>query len=191
MPLLKLGFGVGIFVILNFAYNYLRFGTPFDIAYFIQAKEEPWWYPKGFFNISYIPKHLWIFFLKPPVFTSQPPYVMPSLMGMSILITTPAFMYSIFAVIGNKLVLACWSAIIPIALPEFTHGGVGWIQFGYRHAVDFYPFLLVLTALGMKSTLGIDSNLKWHHKLLISLGILVNLWGVLWLNKFGWGSLWD
>ncbi|MER3445507.1 MAG: hypothetical protein C4291_01120 [Candidatus Dadabacteria bacterium] len=175
IPLLKLGLGVGIFVILNFAYNYLRFGTPFDIAYSIEAKLEPWWYPKGLFSISYIPKHLWIFFLKPPVFTSKPPYVVPSLMGMSILITTPAFIYSIFAG-RNKIALACWSAIIPTALLEFTHGGVGWIQFGYRFALDFYPFLLMLTALGIKSTLGTDSNLTREHKLLICLGILVNLW---------------
>ncbi|MGE5446419.1 MAG: hypothetical protein ACM3SR_17790 [Ignavibacteriales bacterium] len=189
IPLLKLGFGVGIFVILNFAYNYLRFGTPFDIAYPIQAKAEPLFYPKGLFSISYIPQHLWIFFLKPPVFTSKPPYVVPSLMGMSILISTPAFIYSIFAG-RNKLALACWSAIIPIALLEFTHGGVGWMQFGYRFAVDFYPFLLILTALGMNSASRTDSNLTWEHKLLICLSILVNLWGVLWINKFGWASLW-
>ena len=189
-PLLKLGLGVGIFVILNFVYNYIRFGTPFDIAYSIVAKEYAWVFTEGLFNISYIPKHLWIFFLKPPVLTSKPPYVMPSLMGMSILITTPAFIYSIFGGIRNKLALACWSAIIPIALLEFTYGNTGWMQFGYRFAVDFYPFLLVLTALGMKSTLGKDSNLTWEHKLLISLSILVNLWGVFCLNKFRWESLW-
>jgi hypothetical protein len=188
-PLLKLGFGVGIFVVLNFVYNYLRFGTPFDIAYSIQAKEEPWWYPKGLFDISYIPKNLWIFLLKPPIFTSKLPYVTPSLMGMSILITTPAFIYSIFAG-KNKLSLACWSAIIPIALLHFSHGGSGWMQFGYRYAVDFYPFLLVLTALGIKSTRRTDSNLTWECKLLIFLSIVVNLWGVLWINKFKWSSLW-
>jgi hypothetical protein len=190
MPLFKLGCGVGIFVILNFFYNYVRFNTPFDIAYSIQAREEPWFYPKGLFNISYIPKHLWIFFLKPPVFTSNPPYVMPSLMGMSILITTPAFIYSVFAGIRNKIAFACWSAVIPIALLSFAHGGVGWIQFGYRFAMDFYPFLLVLTTFGIKSDLETDSNLRWDQKLLICLGILVNLWGVLWINKFGWASLW-
>ncbi len=190
VPLIKLGSGVGIFIILNFIYNYLRFDTPLDIAYSIQTKEEPWWYPKGFFNISYIPTHLWIFFLKPPIFTSNPPYVMPSLMGMSILLTTPAFVYSVFAGIRNKLAIACWSAIVPIALLHFTHGGTGWMQFGYRYAVDYYPFLLVLTAVGMKSTLGNDSDLTWDQKLLICFGILVNLWGVIWINKFGWGDLW-
>ncbi len=190
IPLLELGCGVGVFIVLNLIYNYLRFGTPFDIAYSIQAKEEPWFYPKGLFHISYIPKHLWIFFLKPPVFMSKPPYVVPSLMGMSILITTPAFIYSVFSG-RNKVTLACWLAIIPVALVAFMHGGVGWIQFGYRFAMDFYPFLLVLTALGMKSTIRADSkDLSWEHKLLICLSILVNLWGVLWINKFGWVKLW-
>src|SRR3972149_3442946 len=191
IPILKLGSGVGLFIILNFIYNYIRFGTPFDIAYSIVSKEYTWVYTKGLFDISYIPKHLWIFFLKPPVFKSEPPYVMPAYMGMSILLTTPAFVYSVFAGIRNKLALACWSAIIPIALLEFSYGNTGWMQFGYRFAMDFYPFLLVLTAVGIKSTLGKDSDLTWDQKLLICFGILVNIWGVIWINKFGWASLWD
>lgn len=190
VPIVKLGVGVGIFVLLNFIYNYFRFGTIYDLAYSIQAEREPWFYPKGLFHISYIHHHLWVFFLKPPVFTSEPPYVMPGFKGMSILITTPAFIYSVFSGIKNKLTLACWSAIIPVGLVAFLHGGVGWTQFGYRFAVDFYPFLLVLTVLGMESTLGINSRMRWHHILLISLSIFVNLWGVLWINKFKWVSLW-
>ena len=196
VPIVKLGIGVGIFVVLNFVYNYLRFGTIQDIAYAIQAEREPWNFPQGLLSISYIPKKAWVFFLKPPIFIPEPPYIMPSLVGMSILITTPAFIYVIFAGIKNRVALACWSAIIPIAFLQFTHGSTGWIQFGYRYAVDFYPFLLILTWLGIKSTMGIRyslglTDLRWHHKLLISIGILVNLWGVLWINKFGWFSLWD
>jgi len=190
MPLLKLGLGVGIFVLFNFLYNYLRFDTLSNIAYTMQAKEEPWFYPEGLFHISYIPKQLWIFSLKPPVFSPNVPYVMPSLEGMSILITTPAVIYALFAGIRNKLAIACWSAIIPIALVSFTHGGYGWIQFGYRFALDFYPFLLVLIALGIKSHLKDDLDLRWDQKTLISISILVNLWGVLWINKFGWSVLW-
>jgi hypothetical protein len=190
-PLFGLAGGVGIFILLNFAYNYLRFGTFADIAYSIQSEKEPWWYPKGLFDFSYIPLHLKIFFLKPPVFTSHPPYVMPSFQGMSILITTPAFIYAVFAGIRNRLSLACWAAILPVALVLFTHGGTGWMMFGYRYALDFYPFLLILTALGMNSRIGGDFGLNWLQKLLILVSILVNLWGVLWINKFGWVSLWD
>jgi len=189
-PLIKLGLGVAVFILLSFLYNYLRFGTILDIAYAIQAKEEAYLYPKGLFHYSYIPKHLYIFFLKPPVFLPEPPYIKPGLIGMSILITTPAFIYSIFAGIRNKMSIACWSAIIPIALVAFLHGGVGWIQFGYRFALDFYPFLLVLTALGIEANLKSDGNLTWEQKLLICISIVVNLWGVLWINKFGWSVLW-
>lgn len=189
-PLILLGLGVAVFILLNFAYNYVRFDTISDIAYNIQAKEEPWFYPKGLFHISYITKHLWVFFLKPPLFSMDAPFVIPSLEGMSILITTPAVIYVIFAGIRNKTALACWSAIIPVALVSFTHGGYGWIQFGYRFALDFYPFLLVLIALGIKSQLKENGDLRWHHKALIILSVLVNTWGVLWINKFGWSAIW-
>jgi len=104
--------------------------------------------------------------------------------GLSVLVTTPAFIYSIFAGIRNRLAFACWSAIIPIALLIFTKAGTGWTQFGYRYAMDFYPFLILLTLRGIGSTL------RWHHKLLICLGILTNTWGVLWINKFHWFDWW-
>ena len=185
-PLLKFGIGVGLFIILNFAYNYVRFGSIFDILYTIQAEREPWFYEKGLFHISYIPGHLWTFFLKPPVFSWEAPYVIPDYMGMSILITTPAFIYSVAAGIKNKLAVASWIAIVLIASVLFTHGGVGWKQFGYRFAVDFYPFLLILTALGIKKHLRADLDLTWDQKVLICISVLVNLWGVIWINKFGW-----
>ena len=190
IPLIKLGLGVGIFVILNFLYNYVRFDTISNIAYTIQAAEEPWFYPEGLFHISYIPKHLWILFLKPPVFSYDVPYVLPSLEGMSILITTPAVIYVALSGIRNKTAIACWTAIIPIAFVSFAHGGYGWVQFGYRFALDFYPFLLVLIALGMKTRMEGSIDLKWDQKTLILLSICVNLWGVLWINKFGWSLIW-
>jgi hypothetical protein len=179
-PLVHFGLGVGVFVLLNFAYNFLRFGTPFDIAYsMLKITHQPW-FKEGLFSLSYIPYHLSVLFAKLPVFTWEPPYVVPSLQGMSILITTPATVYVILAGIKNRITLACWLGIIPVALLIFTKSGTGWTQFGYRYAMDFYPFLLLLILKG------IGSEIRWHHKLLISLGILVNLWGVLWVYEFGW-----
>ncbi len=79
----------------------------------------------------------------------------------------------------DRFVLACWSAIIPIGLMLFTYAfSGGWPQFGDRFALDYYPFvfLLVVRAVG--------SDLRWHHKLLIALAIMINLWGVLWIFHF-------
>ncbi|HLE03237.1 MAG TPA: hypothetical protein VI729_01295 [Anaerolineales bacterium] len=79
----------------------------------------------------------------------------------------------------NRLVLACWAAIIPIGLTHFTFGLTeGWPQFGYRFALDYYPFLFLLTWAA------IGSKIKWHHMGLITLGIIVNLWGVVWIHQF-------
>src|SRR5207249_3271355 len=143
-----------------------------DIAYSIQARNEPRWYPKGLFDLSYIPDHLEVLFLKLPVFTDQPPFVKPSMLGLSILITTPAFVYCVRAGV-NRIVLACWSAIVPIAVVDFSHGGTGWAQFGYRFGMDFYPFLIVLTALGMTARLRRDGKLTRTQRLLIVMSVLV------------------
>ncbi|MER3445506.1 MAG: hypothetical protein C4291_01115 [Candidatus Dadabacteria bacterium] len=180
-PLFYLGLGVGIFVFLNSIYNLLRFGTPLDVSYYLipGILKEPW-YKKGIFDITYIPRHLKVIFAGLPIFLPKFPYVMPSWTGMAIWITTPAFIYALFADIRNRITVGCWLSIIPIAFLEFTHGTWGFAQFGYRFAMDFYPFLFLLTVKGMRD------RIRWYHKILICIGILVNLWGVLWINKFGW-----
>jgi len=180
-PLLWLGLGVGIFILLNASYNMLRFGTPFDISYYLipGVLDEPW-YREGIFDVTYIPRHLKVMFGNFPKFIDEYPYVIPSLDGLAIWITTPAFVYAFFAGIRNKIALGCWISIILIAFVNFCHGTWGFAQFGYRFAMDFYPFLFLLTVKG------IGEDIKWHHKVLIAAGILVNLWGVLWINRFGW-----
>lgn len=182
-PLVWLGAGTGIFILLNAGYNVLRFNTPFDISYYLipGILEEPW-YQKGIFDITYIPRNLKVIFGGFPKFIDGFPYVTPSWSGTAIWITTPAFIYALFAGIRNKLAIGCWLSILLVATANFFHGTWGFSQFGYRFAMDFYPFLFLLTVKG------IGNDIRWHHKVLISIGILVNLWGVLWINKFGWVS---
>jgi hypothetical protein len=178
LSIFKFSLGIGIFVCLNFLYNYLRFGSISDMAYYLQPgmMNEPWT-REGLFNLIYIPSHLEILLFKGPLFLSTFPYIQPSWAGMAIWMTTPAFIFALKSP-RDEITLACWSAIIPVALLVMSHGGTGFTQFGYRYAMDFYPFLLILTVRGMA--------LNWYHKLFIGISILVNLWGVLWINKFGW-----
>jgi hypothetical protein len=182
-PLIWLGAGTGIFILLNAGYNMLRFDTPFDISYYLipGILDEPW-YQKGIFDITYLPRHLRVIFGSDgfPKFIGESPYVRPSWNGMAIWITTPAFIYAFFAGIRNKLAAGCWLSVILIAFVNFCHGTWGFSQFGYRFAMDFYPFLFLLTVKG------IGDEMRWHHKVLIIIGIIVNLWGILWINKFGW-----
>jgi len=179
-----MGMGFLPFISFNFYYNFIRFGSIFDKGYYLipGVLAEPW-FNKGLFNFAYIPNNLKVMFASFPKFINVFPYITPSWVGLSIWITTPAFVYALSAHIKDKLVRFSWVSILLISLVIFSHGTTGFAQFGYRFAVDFYPILIFLT---LKSVA--RSELKWHHWLVLFLGVIVNYWGVLFINKFGWVS---
>lgn len=169
--LFSLGFAPA--VIFNWAYNYFRFGTIFDVGYsLLPIFNEPW-YRYGLFNIRYIPTHLKEVFIALPVFSVNPPFVIPSLYIMALWFVIPAFILIFFANFKSKLISASLIAMILISLPGLMHGNNGSTQFGYRFALDFLPFLIILIASGLQN------HFKWWAKSFIVLSILINLWGVI------------
>lgn len=176
--------GVLPFVTFDFYYNFVRFGTIFDKGYYLipGVLNEPW-NKNGLFNPANILNHLKVIFGALPNFRNTTPFVTPSWWGLAIWITTPAFIYSLWANIKEGVTRYSWLSIALISFVIFSHGTTGFAQFGYRFAVDFYPILIFLVIKGVAST-----GVKWHHWLLLALSIIVNLWGVLWINKFGWIS---
>lgn len=181
---LKILLGLSFFGVFFALYNYLRFGSFFETGYGLipGVLSEPW-YKNGIFDLSYIWPNFKVMFFSTPILKNEFPYIAPSWAGLSIFITSPAFIYAFGAPLKSRTNLFAWVSIFLIAFVIFIHGGTGFTQFGYRYAVDFYPLvlLLIVNALGSK-------NPAWHHWLLLGVSILVNLWGVLWINKFGWVS---
>jgi hypothetical protein len=177
-PLVMLAVGAGIFVAFDMAYNFVRFGALFDVAYWMipGILNEPWFH-LGLFNLAYIPENLVPFLTGLPVFNLTAPFMHAPLQGIAIWFTTPAFIFALRSKLKDAITWLAWSAIFAIGFVIFTKGLSGW-GFGYRYAVDFYPFLFVLAVRGM----GI--KLRWYHKLLIILGIVVNLWGTVAFNWF-------
>jgi accessory gene regulator protein AgrB len=177
-PLLLLVVGAGVFVALDMAYNYARFKAFFDVAYWMipGILNEPWFH-LGLFNLAYIPENLGPFLTGLPTFNLTAPYMHAPIQGIAIWFTTPAFIFALRSKIKDAVTWSAWAAIFAIAFVIFTKGLSGW-GFGYRYAVDFYPFLFVLAVRGM------GTQLRWYHKLLILIGIAVNLWGVIAFNKF-------
>lgn len=175
-------FALGLlpFLLFNFYYNFIRFGVIWDRGYYlIPGVLDEVWFHKGLIHPSYIANNLKTMFLSFPIFQNTKPYVLPSWAGLSILITTPPFIL-LTKIKKTKENLAALAALLPVALVVFLHGTTGFAQFGYRFAVDFYPFLfLLLIRVVAKSQKGP----AWF---LLVLAILVNFWGVLWINKFGW-----
>ncbi len=170
-------------LLLDSFYNYFRYGVFQDIGYtLLPIFNEPW-YKYGLISIRYIPIHLKEIFTALPIFTSSPPYIIPSVFALAIWFTTPAFILILFARFKTKMVLTSLITIVAIALPSLMHGGNGFTQFGYRHTLDYMPFLLLLTASGMRG------KVTRITKILIILSILINFWGVImisFLGKWGW-----
>ncbi len=176
--LAKLAAGMAVFVILEFIYNFVRFGTILPVGYWMipGVLDEPW-FSHGHFSLLYIADNLKPFLLGLPMLTSTAPFVQFPMSGMAIWITTPAFIFALKSKIKDHVTWWSWLAVLCIAAVIFTNAATGW-GFGYRYAVDFYPFLFLLTVRDM------GGNLKWYHKLLIIIGVTINLIGVVAINMF-------
>jgi hypothetical protein len=107
----------------------------------------------------------------------------PDPLGMSLLLTSPAYLLGLAALRSRRrrLVLGAGLAVAGIAVFDLMHFSQGWVQFGYRFSNDFAPFALVLVTLGI-ARIGVNA-------LSISLvvaSIAINAWGVHWGVSLGW-----
>jgi hypothetical protein len=118
------------------------------------------------------------------LFDPSCPVALPDDVGMSILLTTPAYLLVIPAVLRarSRLAIGAIVALGAIAFFDLMHFSQGWVQFGYRFSNDFVVFALVLVALAMAQR----GRVGWLGAGLIGLSIAVNLWGVIWGNILGW-----
>ncbi len=174
--------GLGFFVLANAYYNIARFGVIWDKGYLLipGVLQEPW-FAKGILHYSYIPHNLQTLFLSMPRLLPTTPYLEPSWNGLSILFTTPAFFLLLKGKFRDWETRLAVIAVLSIALFVLMHGSNGFAQFGYRFAIDFYPFLFFLMMKRFQTYP--PGKLAW---VLLTVGILVNTWGVIWINKFGW-----
>lgn len=178
-----LAFSLGPVLLLGaFAiYNAARFGSPTEAGYeLIPGLLEEHQYRFGFFSVVNIPRNLYAMFLTPPRLVEPAPFLQPPLLGgMSLLLTSPIFLWAIRARRPSWFVVGCWATVIAILIPVLLHADPGGAQFGYRYAQDFYPFLLLLTAHG------IGRNLSFEATLAAAIGFVVNAWGM-WATAIQW-----
>ena len=203
---------VAILLAYNVATTGDVFNPGYEYQYQLEARGYPsldyhanW----GIEDARYLPQNLVIMFLEPPMilpsttpssvapapvctqpdatrglFETACPIATPRDIGMSILLTSPAYLLVIPALRGrrSRLVAGAFLAVVGIGLVNLMHFSQGWVQFGYRFSNDFVPFALPLVAVGMArrnrvGLLGLG---------LIGASIMVNLWGVIWGNLLGW-----
>ena len=112
------------------------------------------------------------------------PLLRPDPLGMSLLLTSPAYLLAIPVLLYDwrrRLVAGAAVAVLAVALADLMHFSQGWVQFGYRFSNDFAPFAIVLVALGIARL-----RAGWLSIALVALSIAVNAWGVYWGVTLGW-----
>jgi hypothetical protein len=112
-------------------------------------------------------------------------WIRPRADGLSILLTSPFYLFAIPALRAygrSRLVTGAAFAVGAIALFNLMHFSQGWVQFGYRFASDFAPFALLLVALGLERTGG----LRPLAIALLAVSVVVCLWGVIWGVTLHW-----
>ncbi|HEU0235607.1 MAG TPA: hypothetical protein VFR14_04090 [Candidatus Limnocylindrales bacterium] len=119
------------------------------------------------------------------IFDEACPIALPRDVGMSLLLTSPAYLLALPALRlhgRSRLVTGAVIAVLLIAVVNLMHFSQGWVQFGYRFSNDFVVFALPLVALGLALRGGVG-RLGWA---LVAVSVAVNLWGVAWGNLLGW-----
>jgi len=158
-------------------WDWVRFGSPFETGYDIawitgplQALRD-----QGLFSIVHVPTNLALFIGGGYTVRDAFPWLVPSIDGHSILLTTPALLIAVGAGLRERVNQVIWSAAILAAIPVFLYyGGGGADTYGYRYAMDFVPFLLVLVAIALRDRFG---NLE---RVLIGLSLAFVCYGFVW-----------
>jgi len=179
--LIKLISPMIIMIVLLGVYNFVRFGSPLETGYSYQIlfpmTERARDY--GLFNLIHLPGNLYYLLLHSPlpVFKDAVshvltyPYIKADPWGIGIFFTSPFLLYLFFLKYKNKLakILLITSSII--AIPILLYYGIGYVQFGYRYALDFLPLLFFLFMILYREK---KSELSFNLKLLMIVSALIN-----------------
>lgn len=118
------------------------------------------------------------------------PLAVPRDIGMSVLLTSPAYLLAVPSLRRygrSRLVTGAIVAVVLVTLVNLMHFSQGWVQFGYRFSNDAVPWALVLVALGVQRL--VHRRRAWAIPAVVGLvvvSIAVNYWGVTWGGLLGW-----
>jgi hypothetical protein len=159
-------------------YNASRFGDPGEFGHaFLSGGAGERVRTHGMFSFAYLNRNLLSAFLAMPRVMAEPPYVMISNHGLGMLATTPFLFALLWPVSRPPLRIALWLAVAAAAIPGLFYQNTGWVQFGFRFALDYMPYLFALLALS-------DRPLDRRMLVLIAIAIAVNAFGALTFGRF-------
>ncbi|HEY7736740.1 MAG TPA: hypothetical protein VH813_08115 [Candidatus Limnocylindrales bacterium] len=159
-------------------YNAVRFGSPLESGYAL-ASLPAWLAARrdlGLFSLDHIGPNLDFLVYHGFHRISNPPFLRPDGLGLSILVTSPGLLLAARADWRVRWSWLLLGAALAVLLPSLLYYGGGWLQYGYRYALDSIPFLFALAGLAVARA----RHLGRLWQLLIVFGVAVNALGVYW-----------
>jgi len=159
--------------------NFVRFGsaTEFGHSHLYNNRVNEQIARYGLFNYAYLERNLHAAFTRLPLIEFNPFRMGFDLHGMSLLVTTPLFLFLLWPARTPRLTRALWLTVAVIAIPGFLYQNDGFAQFGFRFSLDYTPYLFALLCLGGRPLDGKFWALGF-------LGVAVNCWGAVAFNRF-------
>jgi hypothetical protein len=160
------------------AYNMARFDVATEFGHsYLAVRQQAQIETQGFFDLAYLGRNLTVAFTLLPDIGGDKSWVQISGHGMAIWVTTPALLLLLWPRRKSGLGRALWITVACVALPTLLYQNSGWVQFGYRFALDYMVFLIALLAIGGRPFT------RWVHALVIA-SIVINLFGAITFNRY-------
>jgi hypothetical protein len=165
-------------VLFGLWYNWARFGSALESGYYLAALPAflDAQRAKGLFSLAHLPMNLDLFLFRLPGVRAAFPFFNPDGLGMSVLVTSPGLLYALRAPFRDPRAVALGLTFLLVLLPNLLYYGGGWLQMGYRYALDAIPFAIAL--VGMAAA---RRGLPWWARALVAFGVLVGIGGVYWV----------
>ncbi len=183
-PLLVVLTGLGF-------YNFARFHNLLDSGYnynisdnrnimFVSAKAH------GFFSLSHIPGNIYYGFLKPldPIFENvyshvlKFPYFKADPSGFSIFLSSPFLLYIFYKVKRGRYFIPSIAAIFVVMISVLMYFSSGTWTYGYRYALDYFPFLFIILAYVFKYHFSLTVRLLIIFSIIFNAFFMYSMWGV-------------
>ena len=177
------------FLAIYAGYDLLRWGTVLDVGYARLTVGDAF-FDHGLFSLEYLPRHFYAIFMEPPdLVPGVPWFLRPRFVGMSLFLTTPAFLFVFAGLqrVRSRAVAAVAAAAGLALVPDVLHATVGFAQFGYRFSLDAQPFLIALAVGGDAMVVS-----AWRARPSILfivaglLGVALNIYATIAIIRFGY-----
>lgn len=167
-----------ILAIAAIAHNLARFDVATEFGHsYLAVRQQAQIETHGFFDYAYFGRNLAVALTLLPDLGADRAWIQISGHGLAIWVTTPVLVLLLWPRRRTGFSRALWLTVAAVAIPTLFYQNSGWVQFGYRFALDYMVLLIMLLAIGGRPW-------SWWARMLVVVSIAVNLFGAITFNRY-------